>query len=130
MWIMVAGPYSAGGADADRRAANLAVLNEAALAVFRRGHVPVIGVNMALPVIAAAGTGATYEEIMMPLALALAERCDACLRVGGPSVGADAEVARFRALGRPIYSDIAELPPLQEAESLRPAGLEPATKPL
>ena len=89
----------------------MAVLNAAAFAVFRHGHVPVVGVNMALPIIAAAGTASAYEEIMMPLSLALAERCDACLRVGGPSAGADAEVARFRALGRPIYADIAELPP-------------------
>jgi hypothetical protein len=37
---------------------------------------------------------------MLPLSLALAERCDACLRIGGPSAGADAEVATFAAAAR------------------------------
>jgi hypothetical protein len=90
MWIMIAGPYSAGGADADGRAANLRRLNEAALVLFERGHVPVIGINLALPLIEVAGD-ARFDEIMMPLSLAAAERCDACLRIGGPSAGADAE---------------------------------------
>ena len=104
---MVAGPYTAGGADAVRRAANLRMLNEAALAVFRRGHVPVIGVNMALPVIEAGGG---FDEVMMPLSLALAERCDACLRVGGESAGADAEVERFRAAGKVVWFKVDEVP--------------------
>ncbi len=34
MWIMVAGPYRSGAADAAARAANLRALNAAALAVF------------------------------------------------------------------------------------------------
>ena len=109
MWIMVAGPYSSGGADAATRAARLAALNEAALAVFRLGHVPVVGVNMALPVIAAAGEAA-FDDIMMPLSLALAGRCDACLRIGGASAGADAEAARFAAAGKPVWHSIAEVP--------------------
>jgi hypothetical protein len=107
---MISGPYTAGGADAARRAANLRTMNEAALALFRKGHVPVIGVNMALPVIDAAGA-ASFDEIMMPLSLALAARCDACLRVGGPSSGADAEAARFRARGLPVFASLDEIPP-------------------
>jgi hypothetical protein len=109
MWVMVAGPYSSGGVDAAGRRANLRALNEAALALLRLGHTPAIGVNMALPMIEAAGSG-SYEEIMMPVSLALAERCDGCLRVGGPSAGADAEVKRFRARGRPVYVAIADVP--------------------
>lgn len=112
MWIMVSGPYSAGGADPARRAENLAALNDAALALLRAGHTPVVGVNMALPVVEAAGGGeAAYSEVVMPLSLALAERCDACLRVGGPSPGADEEAGRFRAGGRPVYRSLAEVPP-------------------
>lgn len=110
MWVMVAGPYSSGGADAARRAANLRAMNEAALALLRTGHVPVIGVNMALPVIEAGGD-ACSDEVMMPLSLALAERCDACLRIGGPSAGADAEMARFLAAGKPVFRSLAEVPP-------------------
>jgi hypothetical protein len=47
----------------------------------------------------------------MPLSLALAERCDAVLRIGGPSAGADAEAARFAAAGKPVFRDVAEVPP-------------------
>jgi len=48
MWIMVAGPYLAGGGAADPaiRTANLTLLNEVAVALHRAGHVPIIGVNM------------------------------------------------------------------------------------
>lgn len=109
MWIMVAGPYTSGGADAANRAARLAELNRAALALFRMGHVPVIGANMALPIIEAAGAEA-FEEVMMPLCLALAERCDAVLRIGGPSAGADAEAARFTAAGKPVYRGLSDVP--------------------
>ena len=93
MWIMVAGPYRSGAVDEAARAANLRALNVVALAVLRRGHLPVIGVNLALPIIEAAGAE-NFDEIMMPLSLAAAERCDAVLRIGGPSDGADEEVER------------------------------------
>jgi len=110
MWVMVAGPYTSGDAGPDVRAANLAAMNQAALALFDNGHLPVIGVNMALPVIAAAGED-QFDRLMMPISLGLAERCDACLRVGGPSRGADDEVARFRAAGKPIYFRLEDVPP-------------------
>jgi hypothetical protein len=110
MWIMVAAPYTAGGADLAMREARLAQMNRAALALFRMGHIPVIGANLALPIIAAA-EGDAFAEVMMPLSLALAERCDAVLRIGGPSPGADAEVARFSSAGKPVFRDIGEVPP-------------------
>jgi ribosomal protein S12 methylthiotransferase accessory factor YcaO len=111
MWIMVSGPYKAGGADAAQRAENLRALNAAAVTLHRAGHVPVIGVNMALPMIEAAGGGAAaHRDIMMPLSLALVERCDACLRLGGPSQGADDEMERFAANGRPVYRSLGEIP--------------------
>lgn len=109
---MIAGPYSAGGADALRRAANLEAMNAAALKVFEKGHIPVIGVNMALPIIACAGEE-RFEEIMMPISLALADRSDAILRIGGPSKGADQEVDRFLAADKPIYACVDEIPDLK-----------------
>ena len=112
LWIMVAGPYTSGTSDAAMRSANLRALNQAALALFRMGHVPVIGVNMALPIIEAAGVEA-FHEIMMPLSVSLAERCDACLRIGGPSRGADEEVERFLSLGRTVYYRLEDVPPLR-----------------
>ena len=95
MWIMVSGPYRGGARTEADRQANLDAMNRAAYEVFAKGHVPVIGVNMALPIIQVRGPEA-YDEIMMPVSLALADRCDACLRIGGASRGADDEVERFR----------------------------------
>lgn len=108
MWIMVAGPYTAGARSPEERAENLRMLNRAAVEIFRMGHVPVIGVNMALPMIEVAGES-SFEDIMMPVSLALTERCDACLRIGGPSKGADDEVERFRAAGNPVFYSMDEL---------------------
>lgn len=108
-WIMVAGPYTSGPATADARADNLAAMNEAAVALFRRGYLPVIGVNMALPMIDAKGPNA-FDEIMMPVSLALAERCDAVLRIGDASAGADAEIDKFTARGLPVYRALSEVP--------------------
>jgi hypothetical protein len=108
MWIMVAGPYSSNAASEDQRVRNLQALNAAALRVFDKGHVPVVGVNLALPIISTAQD--RHADIMMPLSLALADRCDACLRINGVSAGADREVERFRAAGKPVYFDLDELP--------------------
>ncbi len=70
MWIMVSGPYSSGGADAAQRVQNLRLMNKAAVTLFRAGHVPIIGVNMALPMIeAAGGSELAYQELMMPVSL-------------------------------------------------------------
>lgn len=104
---MVSGPYRSGTQTQQQRDENLHVLNAAAVALFRRGHTPVIGVNVALPMIQAGGG---YDEVMMPVSLALCERCDAVLRVGGPSKGADDEVERFKAAGKPVYEAVDEVP--------------------
>jgi hypothetical protein len=104
LWIMISGPF---GGSAER-AAQLRTLNEAAVAVFRLGHLPVVGANLALPMIDAAG--GAYDEIMLPVSLELAERCDACLRIEGASRGADLEVERFRQLGRPVYTRVEDIP--------------------
>jgi hypothetical protein len=105
--IMVAGPYSA--ATAEERAANLQAMNAAAVEVRRRGHIPVIGVNAALPVLEAAGLPYTHPW-MMDIALALAARCDALLQIGR-SAGADREADVLRSLGRPVYANLRDLPP-------------------
>jgi hypothetical protein len=109
MWIMISGPYSTGARTDAEREANLRAMNQAAYAVFRRGHVPVIGVNLTLPIIAAAGPE-TFDELMMPVSLALADRCDAVLRIGGESRGADQEVEHVRRRGGSVYRSIDELP--------------------
>ncbi len=83
---MVAGPYTTGARTEEEREENLLRLNRAALEVFRKGHVPIVAVNLALPIVRAAGDDAAREPVLMPVALALAARCDAVLRLDGASV--------------------------------------------
>jgi hypothetical protein len=106
MLIMVAGPYSA--PDAQGRAVNLRRMNDAAVEVARLGHIPVIGVNAALPVLEAAGLPPNHPW-MMAISLALAERCDGCLHIAN-SPGADREAESFRARGFPVWRCVAEIP--------------------
>lgn len=108
MWIMIAGPYRQNSNNPDLWEENLSRLNAAAYQVFLRGHVPLIGVNLALPIIICAGMD-EYQNIMLPISLALAERCDAVLRIDGDSSGADAEVRYFEEKGLPVYYEIDQL---------------------
>ena len=47
---------------------------------------------------------------MMLVALAAADRFDAFLRVGGPSVGAEEERDKFIASDQPVFNSVDELP--------------------
>jgi hypothetical protein len=115
MMILVAGPYRSGTADDPQRLAqNVRVMNEAALALFRAGHLPVTGEALALPLIELAGSArvgdAVFDEIFHPIARRLLERCDAVLRVGGPSAGADEMVAQARGQGATVFMSLDEVP--------------------
>jgi molybdopterin biosynthesis enzyme len=50
-----------------------------------------------------------FDEIFHPIARRLLDRCDAVLRVGGPSAGADEMVQRARDAGKLVVSDVAAL---------------------
>jgi hypothetical protein len=114
--ILVAGPYRSGtDGDPARIQANVDAMARSALALWRRGHLPVMGEWFALPLIEAAEAGgadaaAADAEIFHPIAERLLERCDGCLRIGGPSEGADRMVATARALGKAVFHDLAEVP--------------------
>jgi hypothetical protein len=113
--ILVAGPYRSGtDGDPARIAANVAAITEVSLALFRRGHLPVMGEWFALPLIDEArrlgDQPSADEEIFHRIAERILARCDACLRIGGPSDGADRMVAVARALGKTVYNDIGEVP--------------------
>lgn len=114
MWIMIAGPYSSGAASEEERQRNLVTLNQAALEIFNKGHIPLIGVNLVLPIIHVAGVE-HYHALMMPISLALSERCDAVLRVGGASTGADAEVERIQARGGRVFYSLEDVPPVSKS---------------
>ena len=121
--VLIAGPYRSGtDGDPMRIAANLHRLEVAALAVYRRGHVPMIGEWVSLPLAATAGSrqigDAVSEEFLYPVAHRLLRRCDAVLRIDGASRGADGDVALARSIGKPLYYTVDEIP-LVEDESAR-----------
>lgn len=115
LMILVAGPYRSGtGDDPARIAANLHAMQAAALQLFRVGHLPLTGESLALPLIELAGSrqigDAVFNEVFHPLARRLVARCDACLRIGGPSQGADEMVALAQAHGLDIYHRVEDVP--------------------
>jgi molybdopterin biosynthesis enzyme len=68
-----------------------------------------VGVNAVKPIIEVTGEH-RYDELMMPMCLALADKCDAVLRIGGLSSGADDEVARIAAKGGRVFRGVDEIP--------------------
>lgn len=113
--ILVAGTYRSGtDGDPARIAANLHALEAAALAVYQKGHMPMIGEWAALPLAAAAGSkelgDAVSEQFLYPVAARLLASCQAVLRLPGASRGADNDVVLAEGLGLRIYRDIAQIP--------------------
>lgn len=107
MIIGVAGPYSA--ATAETRQRNLDAMNIAAARVFEKGHIPFIGLNMALPVIDKLNTRGDNYGAIMDISLAVIDQCDALLMLG-ESPGANRERDVVIAKGLPIYYTIEEIP--------------------
>jgi hypothetical protein len=115
LMILVAGPYRSGTNDdpvlIER---NVAAMTETALQLFRAGHLPVMGEWYALPLIEHAGSRGVgdpiFNEIFHPISRRLVAKCDACLRIGGPSAGADEMVSIAREHGKAVYFSLAEIP--------------------
>jgi hypothetical protein len=113
--ILVAGPYRSGtGDDPSRMAENVRVMERYALPIYRAGHLPVVGEWLALPLVALAGSrqvgDGPFNEIFHPIAERLVERCDAVLRVGGASQGADLMVSLAQERGLAVYRRLSEVP--------------------
>ena len=113
--VLIAGPYQSGtNGDPAKISANRARLESFALPIYQRGHVPMLGEWVALPIIHAAGGQAEGDDVFSayqyPVAHRLLECCDAVLRIPGASRGADLDMARARQLGLPVYTDVNELP--------------------
>jgi len=106
MIIGIAGPYSA--ATEDQRAQNFDAMNAAAAKVFEKGHIPFIGANMALPIVAKGSVPDAYEAVMK-ISLAVIDKCDAILMIG-ESKGANREKELIVSKGLPVYYSIDELP--------------------
>jgi hypothetical protein len=113
--ILVAGPYRSGtGDDPARMAANVRLMETYALPLFRAGHIPVVGEWFALPLVSLAGSRSVgddaFDEVFHPIAERLLARCDAVLRVGGASQGADSMVRLARQRGLHVYHRLREIP--------------------
>ena len=101
MMILVAGPYRSGtDDDPQKMAANVRTMEACAL-----------------PLVALAGSravgDAAFDEIFHPIAERLLERCNAVLRVGGASQGADLMVRLARERGLEIFHDLRAVPGCQ-----------------
>ena len=108
MRIMVAGPYSA--PSEEQRRLNAQKINCAAAEVLKRGHIPIVGVNAALPIVEAAGLeGEEKYEGIMRISFSLAEICEAILYIG-TSKGVEMEKERFSLRGLPVYASLSEVP--------------------
>ena len=113
--ILIAGPYRSGtGDDPAKLAANVAAMEAMALPLFRAGHVPVLGEWFALPLCQLAGSTRigddAYQEIFHPIAERLLDHCDAVLRIGGPSQGADRMVEVAARNGLAVYRRLEDVP--------------------
>jgi hypothetical protein len=115
MMILIAGPYRSGtNDDPQKMAANVQWMESFALPIFRLGHIPVLGEWFALPLLYLAGSkqagDEAYNEIFHPIAERLLEKCDAVLRIGGASKGADLMVEVARKNGLQVYTELEQIP--------------------
>ena len=120
MLILIAGPYRSGTNDDPALIQqNLDNLEAMALPIFRKGHVPLIGEWIALPIMKLAGSKTigdeVWDEVQYPVAHRLLEKCDAVLRIEGSSKGADQDVAIAKERGLKVYYSLEEIPNATEA---------------
>jgi hypothetical protein len=91
-------------------------MTDVALELYRMGHMPVLGEWVALPLIEAAGSKRVgdeiFNDIFHPIAVKLIDHCDAVIRIGGASAGADEMVKTGQAKGKLIFLDKSEIPNL------------------
>lgn len=106
MIIGVAGPYSAD--TEEQRQANLDSMNEAAARLLEKGHIPLIGVNAALPVIRQTVLADKYKAIM-DISLTVIDKCEALLLLK-ESPGANRERDLILSKGLPVYYSLDEVP--------------------
>lgn len=115
--ILIAGPYRSGtGDDPELIELNLKQMKAIALQVYDKGHLPVLGEWYALPLLEEAGSKALgddiFNRIFHPSSIRLLDHCDAVLRIGGASQGADEMVRVALAKGKKIYYHLSDIPSL------------------
>lgn len=115
LMILIAGPYRSGTDDIPEKiAANVRRMEEVALQVYKKGHLPVLGEWLALPLIHQAGSTGTgddiFTELFHPVAVRLLDKCDAVLRIGGHSYGADQMIKLGQENGKIIFLQVGDIP--------------------
>lgn len=92
--------------------ADVSSMREASLRLFEAGHMPVMGEWFREPLVSRSEfdrvDDETFHLIVHPLSERLLARCDALLRVGGPSASGDAIVALARARGLRVFFSLSE----------------------
>ncbi len=106
MIIGVAGPYSA--STEEQKQINLDAMNTAGARLLELGHIPLIGVNAALPILQKANVPDRYQGIM-DISMAVMSACDAILMLA-ESPGANKERDLALSRGLPVYYKINDIP--------------------
>lgn len=115
LMILIAGPYRSGTNDQPELIKkNVDFMTDTALKVYQLGHLPVLREWFALPLIEKSGSkeigDSIFNEIFHPISVQLIDPCDAVLRSGGHSTGADEMVHQGKLKSKLIYFDITEIP--------------------
>jgi hypothetical protein len=84
---------------------NIGAMEQAAIALFRAGQIPVLGEWIASPL--AAGEP-TFDDVYEPVLERLVERCDALLRLPGASTDSDSLVGAARSRGLRVYFTLSD----------------------
>lgn len=108
MLIAIAGPYTADSEE--KMQSNLDAMNDVCTEVYKKGHIPVVGLNNALPVVNRLQNINRYEAIMK-ISLAVVDRCDAILILGN-SPGTLKERDLFEEKKFHVYYTIEDIPDL------------------
>jgi len=113
--ILIAGPYRSGtGDDPQKMAANLARLEAVAAGLYAKGHLPVIGEWLAVPLAKQAGSTRVGDPLWdaygYPTADRLLEFCTAVLRIEGESRGAEGDLEVALRRGLKVYLSLDEVP--------------------
>lgn len=116
LMILIAGPYRSGtGGDPALVERNVAAMEACVMPLYRMGHLPVLGEWLALPTARLAGSeredDAVFDAVFHPHAQRLLARCDAVLRIGGASTGADLMVSTAEGLGKRVFRSLEEITP-------------------
>jgi len=87
-------------------------MRDASMRLFHAGHMPVMGEWLSEPLVSVSGLegsgSETFERILEPLHQRLLARCDAVLRVDGPSATGDAIVGLARGRGLRVFFSLTE----------------------